>query len=348
MEARTGLLRVGETDLHWTELGEGRPLVLLHGLCDSHLTWSRLAPRLAAGRRVLMLDLPGHGLSGRPDASYALDWHAQTVAAWLDALGLDEIDLVGHSYGGGVAQWLVLLRHDRIRRLALVAAGGLGREVSPELRAAALTGALAHADPVLGIGTHFGFHAAGGDFDRREMAMLRWMNGKPGTGRAFARTVDDVIDWRGQKRGLLDRVHEVASLPPTALFWGDRDRVIPVKHGIETARVMEGATLVRYSGVGHFPHRQRAEHMARSLGDFIDADTLPRPFIRRWLAVPGEVRRVNWFTRAMRAIGRTFSRAFSTPRRAPKQKAPVAELVVAATDSEAVAEAVAPTELQPT
>jgi pimeloyl-ACP methyl ester carboxylesterase len=329
MEARAGLLRVGGTDLHWTELGEGRPLVLLHGLCDSHLTWSRIAPRLAAGRRVLMLDLPGHGLSGRPDASYALDWHARTVAEWLDALGLDEIDLVGHSYGGGVAQWLVLLRHDRIRRLALVAAGGLGREVSPELRAAALTGALNHSDPVLGIGTHVGFYAAGGDFDAREMAQLRWMNGKPGTGRAFARTVDDVIDWRGQKRGLLDRVHEVAALPPTALFWGDRDRVIPVKHGIETARVMEGASLVRYSGVGHFPHRVRAEHMARSLGAFIDADTLPRPFVRRWLAVPAEVRRVNWFTRAMRAIGRTVARAFSSSRRAARQNASPGALVVA-------------------
>ncbi len=312
-------MRVGETDLHWTELGSGRPLVLLHGLCDSHLTWSRLAPRLAVDRRVLMLDLPGHGLSGRPDADYALDWHARTVAGWLDALGLEEIDLVGHSYGGGVAQWLVLLRHDRIRRLGLIAAGGLGREVSPELRAAALTGVLELADPVLGIGTHLGFQAAGGDFDAHEMAMLRWMNARPGTGRAFARTVDDVIDWRGQKRGLLDRVHEVAGLPPTALFWGDRDRVIPVRHAVEAARLIEGASLVRYAGVGHFPHRQRAEPMARTLREFIDADALPRPHIRRWLAVPQQVRRASWFGRALRAIGRALgdvaARAFAAERR---------------------------------
>lgn len=315
MEAQQRLLRVGDTDLHWKELGEGRPLVLLHGLCDSHLTWSRLAPRLAQGRRVLMLDLPGHGLSSRPDASYALDWQAQTVAGWLDALGLDEIDLVGHSYGGGVAQWLVLLRHDRIRRLGLVAAGGLGREVSPELRAAAATGALHYSDPVLGLGTHVGFQFAGGDFAAQEMAQLRWMNSRPGTGRAFARTVHDVIDWRGQRRSLFDRVHEVAALPPTVIFWGDRDRVIPVRHAVETASALENSTLFRYAGVGHFPHRQRAEPMARALTEFVDAETLPRPFVRRWLAVPREIRRVSWLRRTLRAIGRGFARAFSSASR---------------------------------
>jgi pimeloyl-ACP methyl ester carboxylesterase len=325
MEARQQLLRVGDTDLHWKELGEGRPLVLLHGLCDSHLTWSRLAPRLARGRRVLMLDLPGHGLSSRPDASYALDWQARTVAAWLDALGLDEIDLVGHSYGGGVAQWLVLLRHDRIRRLGLVSARGLGREVSPELRAAALTGALHLADPVLGIGTHLGFHVAGGDFSAQEMAMLRWMNGRPGTGRSFARTIDDVIDWRGQRRGLFDRVHEVPELPPTVVFWGDRDRVIPVRHAVATADALQGAALYRYAGVGHFPHRQRAESMARTLTEFVDATSAPRPFVRRWLAVPREVRRPSWARRVLSAIGRGIARAFAGDATREPRRSPAAE-----------------------
>jgi len=44
-----------------------------------------------------MPDLAGHGVSGRPDATYALDWHAGIVAGWLDAPGLDEVDIVGHS-----------------------------------------------------------------------------------------------------------------------------------------------------------------------------------------------------------------------------------------------------------
>src|SRR3984957_2894762 len=94
--------QIGEVSLHWAEVGPGRPLVLLHGLCDSHRTWFPVAPTLARSRRVLMLDLAGCGESSRPDASYTLDWHANLVGAWLEQLGLDEVDLVGHSYGGGV------------------------------------------------------------------------------------------------------------------------------------------------------------------------------------------------------------------------------------------------------
>jgi len=55
-----------------------------------------------------MLDLPGHGMSSRPDAPYTLDWNAAQVARFIEHLDLRNLDLVGHSYGGGVAQWLLL------------------------------------------------------------------------------------------------------------------------------------------------------------------------------------------------------------------------------------------------
>src|SRR3954468_22722392 len=130
-------LDLDEVSLHWTEAGAGRPIVLLHGLNDSHRTWRDIWP-LLPGRRVLMLDLPGHGLSGRPDAPYTLDWNATQVARWMERLDLRDADVVGHSYGGGVAQWLLLKCRSRIRRLGLLASGGLGREVDPWLRLASL------------------------------------------------------------------------------------------------------------------------------------------------------------------------------------------------------------------
>src|SRR3990170_5464631 len=139
-EERRSLVRAAGVEIHACELGpaeaSGPPLVMLHGLCDSYLTWSRVAAALARKRRVILPDLPGHGLSGRPDASYALAWHAEVMGAWLDALGLDTVDLVGHSFGGGVAQWMLLAHRERVRRLVLVAPGGLGRGVSVPLRLA--------------------------------------------------------------------------------------------------------------------------------------------------------------------------------------------------------------------
>jgi pimeloyl-ACP methyl ester carboxylesterase len=104
-------------------------LVLIHGFQQSHRTWRRVAPLLAEEFRLLMPDLPGHGLSGRPDAPYTLTWYAKTVVAWMDAIGVRRAHVCGHSFGGGIAQWMLLDHRTRVSRLALVAPGGLGAEV---------------------------------------------------------------------------------------------------------------------------------------------------------------------------------------------------------------------------
>src|SRR5580704_17151351 len=207
-ETQLQSVRIQGVDLHWAELGSGRPMVLLHGLCDSHRTWSMVAPALARSHRVLMLDLADHGLSTRPDASYTLEWHAGVVGEWLEALGLEGVDLVGHSFGGGVAQRMLLKHRARIRRLALVAAGGLGREVGLALRLASLPHVVEHlGQPFMSRGTHLALNAAGGAFSRDEIAVLSNINARPGTARAFARSVRDVIDWRGQHQHFLDGAH---------------------------------------------------------------------------------------------------------------------------------------------
>ncbi|WP_437767728.1 alpha/beta fold hydrolase [Sorangium sp. So ce281] len=87
-------------------------MVLVHGLSDSCRTWNRLAPALAAaGRRVVALDLPGHGDSARPDAPYTVAWYAGVVAEWSRALRLGDFDLVGHSFGGSIAMCVATVRY---------------------------------------------------------------------------------------------------------------------------------------------------------------------------------------------------------------------------------------------
>jgi pimeloyl-ACP methyl ester carboxylesterase len=291
-DARHSSVRVEGSDLHWSELGQGRPLVLLHGLCDSHRTWSCVAPLLARARRVLMPDLAGHGLSGRPDASYALEWHARVIGAWLRALCLDDLDLVGHSYGGGVAQWMLLEHRSYIRRLGLVAAGGLGREVGLALRLASIPHLVERlGQPFMAHGTRIALKAAGGAYAPDDIAELARINATPGTARAFARSVRDVIDWRGQRRHFLDRIHEIGDLPPIALFWGERDTVIPLAHAIEATSVIKDATLTRFTGCGHFPHRQDPKRFVRALEAFLDAPRAYRARVRDGEKVEQEGRR---------------------------------------------------------
>ncbi len=281
---RQSLVHVEGTDIHWAEMGEGRPLVLLHGLADCHRTWSAVAPALARTHRVLMPDLAGHGLSGRPDASYSIDWHAKIIGSWLGALGLDDVDVVGHSYGGGVAQWMLLEHRERVRRLALVAPGGLGREVVLGLRMCAIANTVERmGQPFMAPFTRIGMRLAEGGYDREDIELLAWMNAMPGTARAFARTVKDVIDWRGQRRHFLEHAHQVAELPPIAIFWGDHDRVIPSRHGTTMLDMVAGAKLTHFDDCGHFPHRQHAASFVGHLEAFLDAPELAPARIR----VPG-------------------------------------------------------------
>jgi pimeloyl-ACP methyl ester carboxylesterase len=218
--------------LYWAETGRtsvAPPVVLLHGLNNSCLSWSQVAPLLATDRRVLMPDLPGHGRSERPNVGYELDWYARIMARWLEAVGIEKADIVGHSFGGGVAQMLLLECPARIRRLVLVAAGGLGRSVGWWLRLASLPHVVEHlGQPFMALGTRLALRDARAGLTAADIAALSKLNSQAGSARAFARSVRDVIDWRGQRRNFLHRVDDVKKLPPILVLWGSRDALIPI------------------------------------------------------------------------------------------------------------------------
>ncbi|MFJ6774859.1 alpha/beta fold hydrolase [Kitasatospora sp. NPDC091257] len=96
----------------------GPPLVLLHALGERAADWAPVLPGLAPGHHVYALDLRGHGGSSRT-AAYSLEAMRDDVLAFLDALGLARVDLVGHSMGGAVAYLLAQAAPERIDRLVL-------------------------------------------------------------------------------------------------------------------------------------------------------------------------------------------------------------------------------------
>lgn len=270
MNARSFQMVIDGVELHWTEQGTGSPLIVLHGLGDSQHTWAAVAAHLGRRYRVLRLDLPGCGLSARPDATYSLDWQARLAVAWLDRLGLDSYDVLGHSYGGGVALWLLLYRSKSVRKLALVAPGGLGNEVTPLLRLAAVFGGLeAAAELVIGPLTRLLLCLHGRSLPTEQRRLLCRLNARRGTARAFVRTVRDVMNWRGQTRYLLDRVHHVEQLPAVGLFWGEQDWVIPIHHGRALCGALENCSLWPLKG-GHFLHWQAPRALAEAVLAFLD------------------------------------------------------------------------------
>jgi pimeloyl-ACP methyl ester carboxylesterase len=282
------------TTLAWTELGAGPPLLLLHGVGDSHRTWRRVARPLSEHFRVLLLDLPGHGLSDRPDAPYTLDWYASMVHGWLDAIGVQRTAVMGHSFGGGVAQWMVLAQRSRIDRLALLAPGGLGRTVNFGLRVSLfpVLGRLL-TQPLMKLGTHAMMRVGIGGtvpLDPKEIALCAGRNALPGSGRAFHRTVAACMDLSGQRVQAWERIHEVESLPPLAVFWGIRDRIIPVGHCYAAQKRIGGAELYTYPEAGHFVHIEATEAFLRDVLPFLHAPSPPSPhlldqeLLARWQA----------------------------------------------------------------
>lgn len=108
--------------ISYSDEGTGPVVVLLHGHTLDRRIWDPIVPELlAAGLRVLLPDLRGHGKSTRPGSGYHVSHHAADIAALLDTIDRERASVVGFSFGGGVALELALSHAPRVAALGLVA-----------------------------------------------------------------------------------------------------------------------------------------------------------------------------------------------------------------------------------
>ncbi|MFG1912624.1 haloalkane dehalogenase [Kribbella sp. NPDC048928] len=107
-----------DSTMSYREIGAGRPIVFLHGNPTSSYLWRHILPIVGESGRCLAPDLIGMGDSGKPDIAYTFDDQARYLDAWIDALGLGQVVLVGHDWGGALAfDWAA--RHpDRVKGIA--------------------------------------------------------------------------------------------------------------------------------------------------------------------------------------------------------------------------------------
>jgi pimeloyl-ACP methyl ester carboxylesterase len=273
--------------------GEGPAVLLLHGMACDHTTWLPIIDRLAERHTVIAPDLLGHGQSDKPRADYSVGGYANGMRDLLTVLGIDRVTVVGHSLGGGVAMQFAYQFPERTERLALVAPGGLGAEVTPFIRAVTLPGF--HA--AMGVITLPGVrHLVGGAMrrlnrfdhpvvrDLAEIAEIIEHLKDPRERRALAHVVRACVDVRGQIITMVDRAY-LAQEMPMCVIWGGDDLVIPTKHAQLIARHAPGARVHVLPGVGHFPHKDAAEATADLIHRFV-VETKPATHHRgRWRAL---------------------------------------------------------------
>lgn len=253
------------------------PLLLLHGIAGSADEWAPVMPALATKFRVHAPDAPGHGFSEKPaNLAYDLATYRDAAVASLDELSAaasgKRVHLMALSGGGTVALSVALDHGDRIDRLVLVDAAGIGREVSWDYRLASLSGAsrlfrrsLTPA-AIRGYGRRLLYHAdrlPPGWVERRRRI---WAT--EGAIEAFFRTARATLSLRGQRHTFGQWLHEIKQ--PTLVVWGREDPIIPVAHAYRAAQQIPNARLEVFERCGHVPPWEYPQEFSRAVLEFLE------------------------------------------------------------------------------
>jgi pimeloyl-ACP methyl ester carboxylesterase len=276
----------------YAEAGKGPVLLLIHGMGGTSANWQEVIEPLARSHTVIAPDLPGHGASAPGGGDYSVGALAAGLRDLLVALGHERATLVGHSLGGGIAMQFAYQFPEMVERLALVSSGGLGPEVSPVLRAAALPGADTFIAATAGIGQRVG-PAIGrvlGTIGLRPNAdvaeVIRGYGSltDPTRRAAFLGTVRAVIGTGGQRIHAGDRLY-LAEAMPVLIIWGARDPIIPAHHGEDAHRQIPGSRLEIFDDIGHLPQVEAPLRFVLAFERFL-AETEPAQFDREeWLEI---------------------------------------------------------------
>jgi pimeloyl-ACP methyl ester carboxylesterase len=250
--------------LHHLEEGAGRPVVLLHGGSGGGANWFRMLAALSAKYRVYAPDLPGFGLSDHGSPAAPLGRTAAVVLhEWLLRTGLQDVLLVGTSFGGLAALRLAQQATDRVAGLLLLDSAGLGRGLHPLVRLAAVPGLTAPGVRPSRRGTAALFRGLL-THDRSELtadvqaALIDYLHASANVaGTAYlASTLRCFAGPLGQREVVSGGELEALRLP-LSFVWGELDTLLPVRHAHRAAARCRDARVVVVPHVGHSPNWER-------------------------------------------------------------------------------------------
>jgi pimeloyl-ACP methyl ester carboxylesterase len=258
------------------ELGEGPPVVFVHGLSGSWPNWLEQLPVLARSHRVVALDLPGFGSSPMPVREISISGYARTLERVLAELAIDAAAVVGNSMGGFVAAELAIAYPQLVERLVLISAAGISTTDDPRTRRAIPT--LRRVERITAASA--AWLASRSDTVARR-ARLRELTlavvarhpgelpaalaaeqlrgaGKPG----FLQALEAILEY-----DFRDRLPEIAC--PTLIVWGDGDRLINVRDADVFAELIPDSRRVIFEDTGHVAMLERPAAFNALLEEFL-------------------------------------------------------------------------------
>jgi len=273
-------LAIDDLVFHYQDEGTGPTVVLLHGVASSLHTWDGWTNRFKEQYRVIRIDLPGHGLTGKDPSveRYELAYMIDKLEKFLNKLSIDDIYLAGNSLGGYIAWNYALHRPDRVKKLILLDSAGYPQDMPFIMDLAAM--------PVIGDMSKYmmpkflvnmNVNAAYGDDSKASDKVKQ---------RYF-----DLVMRKGNREALVDvfrtmkeqstnpllgkRVREIRV--PTLLMWGSEDEWVPMDILAQFERDIPGSQTIVYEGVGHMPMEELPVQTARDAHAFFSSGTANMP-----------------------------------------------------------------------
>lgn len=259
--------------VNYAEIGEGEPILFVHGLGGCWRNWLENLPHFGERYRAIALDLPGFGDSPMPDWEISMPAYGRMLHGFCDALGIDRFAaLVGNSMGGFVATEAAVERPERFERLVLVSAAGISLAESRGRRWDAAGRMVKAAAPfLLGEGDIWlnrpgGRQIAFGRIMRKPAALrpeLLAEQTDPGLGAdGFVDSLVSMVGYDSRKR-----LTEIEI--PTLIVWGLNDHVVPVEAALGYHRLIPRSRLEIFERTGHVPQMERPLRFNALLDEFL-------------------------------------------------------------------------------
>lgn len=268
-------IEIDGSEINYVDIGEGRPLVFVHGLGGCWQNWLENLPHFAArGYRAIALDLPGFGYSPMPEWEISITGYGRLVDELCRRLNLHSTALVGNSMGGFIAAEVAVNQPQWTDRLVLVSAAGISHARMRREPAAAIARVMAAFSPLALRMNDAGLRrprirrrAFAGvmrhpDRIRRELLAEFFTGGvgKPG----FAASLVALHGY-----DILDRLERVGD--PTLIVWGRDDLVVPASDAAGFAERIADSELHVFDDCGHVPMAERPTRFNRLLERFLGA-----------------------------------------------------------------------------
>ena len=251
--------------LDYAERGSGPTVLFVHGYPDSRRAYEPIMRLMPAGVRVIALSQRGFGDSDRPESGYAMADFAADAVAFMDAVGIAEATVIGHSMGSIIAQEIALSYPERVAGLVLI--GSAENFDNPVVRE--LEQAVAELrDPILREFVH-AFQASTVHRPVPEEFMDTLVSESM---KAPVRV------WREALAGILafrsgDRLARLTL--PTLIVGGDHDEIAPIAGQEWLHHAIRGSRFIRHQDLGHSPHWEQPQRFVDDLLAFLA--TFPRP-----------------------------------------------------------------------